>query len=48
MCFDNSLQQMSKMRMQFGCNVEKYQVNELNFPWEKLLSHDSQLDNFNK
>ena len=33
--FDNTMQWMNKMRIQFGCNVEIYIVDKLNFPREK-------------
>ena len=33
--FDNSMQWMNKMRIQFGRNVEIYIVDKLNFPREK-------------
>ena len=33
--FDNIIQWMNKMWISFGYNVEKYNVDELNSPWEK-------------
>ena len=33
--FDNSIQWMNKMWISFGYNVKKYNVDELNSPWEK-------------
>ena len=30
---------MNKMWITFGYTVEKYNVNELNYPWEKNASH---------
>ena len=45
--FDNTMQWMDKMRIQFGCNVEIYIVDKLNFPREKkLLSIFRMIHNF--
>ena len=40
-CFDNSMQWMNKMWIQYRYNVEKYNVDELHFPWKKSTLHFS-------
>ena len=48
--FDNTMQWMNKIWISFGYNVEKFNVDQLNFLWEKTashFSHDSQHYNCN-